>query len=473
MRITPPYHFIRHLPPEPFRKYDIRGDTSILTADVVYTLGQCIAARMHTLDESKIIVGRDARLSSPALSQALKCGLLDGGIDVIDLGIVTSPMVYFATNTLNTQCGIALTASHNPKHHNGLKIVLQGKSLTTEDLQALKQSACAANFNANRQGTLENHDIAPAYIEKITQVVQLKKPMKIALDCGNGAASDIAPRVFKALGCEIIPLYCSFDGNFPNHHPDPSTPENLRDLQMAVDTHKTDAGLAFDGDADRLGVVSNMGRIIWPDQQMMLFAQGVLKQHPGCPIVFDVKCSDHLSKVIEAAGGTPIMWKTGHSLIKAHMRSCQAPLAGEMSGHIFFSDPWFGFDDGIYAGVKLLDYLQQSAHNDLDSMLDSLPKSHSTPEIKLPCADHEKAVVMQRLANALPPQAIVNDIDGLRLSFMNGWWLIRASNTTPHLTTRCEGNSPSSLLALQSQLIEWLNQVCPNLDTSPLKQQLH
>jgi len=460
MRYTLP----QHLPDALFRAYDIRGDAALMTPDITYALGRAIASEIRVINECCAVVGRDGRLSSPALIPHLQAGLLAGGVDVIDLGVIPSPLMYFGTCTQETQCGVMLTASHNPKHHNGLKIILQGKALTFDRLTLLKQRILNQDLSTG-QGHYSTRDITQSYIEAIVQRTHLKRPYRVVLDCGHAAGSIIAPQVFEALGCEVIPLFCTIDGNFPIHHPDPSRAENLKHLKAAVLEHKADVGFAFDGDADRLGVICNEGHTIWPDQQMMLFAQAVLKQHPNAPIIFDIKCSQHLEHVIEAAGGQPILWKTGHSLIKAKMRECNAPLAGEMSGHIFFDTPWYGFDDGIYAGTRFLQYMDDYAAS-AAMLRETLPYSASTPELKIPATESQKITAMQALAENLPEGATANTLDGLRLHFKDGWWLIRPSNTTAYLTVRLEANSDAALNALKQHFTHWVQQTCPELDLS-------
>ena len=460
------YTLPQTLPEDLFRAYDIRGDTALMTPDVTYALARAIAAEMQAQGFHTLALGRDGRLSSPILLPALQAGLLEGGVNIIDLGLVPSPLVYFATCTQETPCGVVLTASHNPKHHNGLKIILNGQALTFDQLQGLKQRILN-NQLSEGHGTLTSRDLTQSYIQAITERTTLKRPYRVVLDCGNGAGSDLAPQVFEALGCDVIPLFCTVDGNFPNHHPDPSRAENLKDLKAAVLKHQADVGFAFDGDADRLGVICNTGQTIWPDQQMMIFAQAVLTEHPNAPIIFDIKCSQNLDAVIRSAGGQPILWKTGHSLIKAKMRECKAPLAGEMSGHIFFAEPWYGFDDGIYAGTRFLQHMD--AQNTTASQLKAtLPSSASTPELKIPVTNTQKHTVMQALAAHIPPEAHVNTLDGLRLHFEHGWWLIRPSNTTAYLTVRLEADTSDHLETLQAQFKDWVTSICPELTLTNL-----
>ena len=461
------YIDLAHMPDEPFRAYDIRGDTKILTKHVVFAIAKAIALELVKIKQDTIIVGRDGRLSSPSLMQALQDGLTSMGINIVDLGVVSSPMVYFATCNLECNSGISLTASHNPKNHNGLKIILNGKSLTADNLQDLKIAASQKIQPSSYKGWVKQHDISEQYISTICQQIQLKKKLKVVVDCGNGAGSEIAPRVFAALGCEVIPLFCKIDGNFPNHHPDPGCPENLVDIKKAVVQYKADVGLAFDGDADRLGVVTGQGEVVWPDKQMILFAKDLLHKKPGAQIIFDVKCSDILYKAIKDMGGDPIMWKTGHSLIKSKMREINASLAGEMSGHIFFGSPWFGFDDGIFAGAKMLEYIDKS-NVCLTTIINQLPITYSTHELKVPVLENEKDSSMQALAQNIPKDCIINDLDGLRLSFPTGWLLVRPSNTTPYLTIRFEASNKQDFEKIRATLLAWLRDTCPKLDLAAL-----
>lgn len=461
------YIDLEKMPNEPFRAYDIRSDTKILTKDVVFAIAKAIALELIKIKQDTIIVGRDGRLSSPMLMQALQDGLSLMGINVVDLGVVSSPMVYFATCNLDYNSGISLTASHNPKHHNGLKIIIDGKSLTADQLQNLKIAASQKIQPSSYKGWVKQHDVSAQYIATICSQIKLNKKLKVVIDCGNGAGSEIAPRVFSAMGCDVVPLFCKIDGNFPNHHPDPGCPENLEDIKKAVVQHKADIGLAFDGDADRLGVVTGQGEVVWPDKQMILFAKDLLKKQPGAQIIFDVKCSDVLFKAIKDMGGEPIMWKTGHSLIKSKMREIKAPLAGEMSGHIFFGQPWFGFDDGVFAGAKMLEYLDKS-NSCLTSIINQLPVTYSTHELKVPVLENEKEGSIAALSKNVPKDCVVNDLDGLRLSFANGWLLVRSSNTTPYLTIRFEANNKENFAIIKSTLLAWLSSSCPKLDLSSL-----
>ena len=449
-------------PATAFKAYDIRGVVpEVLNADFAYALGRAFGARARGLGEAAVAVGRDGRLSSPQLATALARGLVDEGLRVIDVGMVTTPMLYFAAHTL-CRSGIQVTGSHNPKHHNGFKMVLAGRAIYGDEIQALRQAMDAGHAEPQPGGRLEVHDVQPDYVQRIVADVRLARPLKVVIDCGNGVAGASAPRLFRALGCEVVELFSEVDGDFPNHHPDPSKPENLRDLIAALATTGADLGLAFDGDGDRLGIVTPSGENIFPDRQMLLFAQDVLSRVPGGTIVFDVKCSQRLAPAIREAGGQPLMFKTGHSLIKAKMKEVDAPLGGEMSGHIFFKERWYGFDDGSYAGARLLEIL--SRHTDPGAVLEALPTSHSTPELNVPCADgepHRLVAELQGLARFEAP-AQVNTIDGLRVDWPDGFGLIRASNTTPVLVLRFEGQTPQALERIRAEMMALLARVKPD-----------
>lgn len=445
-----------------FKAYDVRGvvpDT--LTEEVAEALGRAFAARALAGDERTVAVGRDGRLSAPALASALVRGLLAGGVDVIDVGAVTTPMLWFAASTL-CRSGIQVTASHNPRDHNGFKLMLNGHSLHTEELQQLRRAIESGDLPvAPRPGTLRQADVFPAYLERIRSHIRLARPMRIVLDCGNGIPGAFAPQVFRALGCEVVELFSEVDGRFPNHHPDPSRPENLQDLIAAVRSHGAELGLALDGDGDRLGVVTGSGQIVFPDRQMMLFAQDVLARVPGAPVLFDVKCTQRLGPAIAAAGGEPVMCSSGYPLLKARMQELQAPLAGEMSGHIVFGERWLGFDDGTYAGCRLLEIV--SRHADASAVLEALPTSHATPEINIRCAEgepHRVAEALVRLARF--PDAQVCTIDGLRVDWKDGFGLVRASNTTPVLVLRFEGHTQEAMRRIEGEMMALLRAVKPD-----------
>ncbi len=451
-----------------FKAYDIRGVVpSTIDAGVAEALGRAFGRMARDVGEREVAVGRDGRLSGPLLGAALVRGLVSTGVDVIDIGMVTTPLLYFAASTLCAS-GIQLTGSHNPRDYNGFKMVLAGRAIHGEEIQALRRLMEQGSGSVAAQpGRVRNINLLAPYRDRILSDVKLARPMKIVVDSGNGIAGASAPGIFRALGCEVIELFSEVDGNFPNHHPDPSKPENLRDLINTLQSSGAELGLAFDGDGDRLGIVTRQGNTIYPDRQMILFAQDVLKRVPGGTILFDVKCTQRLAPAIEAAGGKPLMYKTGHSLIKAKMRELEAagqqvPLGGEMSGHIFFKERWFGFDDGSYAGCRLLEIL--SRHPDASAVLDALPSSFSTPELNVPCAEgeaHGLAAGLVATASFAAP-AVVNSIDGLRVDWPDGFGLIRASNTTPVLVLRFEGHTEPALARIQAQMFDLLRSVKPD-----------
>ena len=446
-----------------FRAYDIRGIVDeTLDTDVAYRLGQAVGTVAKIKGNDSVVVGADGRLSSPELCAALVRGLRDSGSDVINIGTVPTPMVYFATNVTEAKSGIMITGSHNPSNYNGFKIVVDGNTLAGQEIQSLRQMIERNQFNSGN-GALDDLDILGNYIEQITSDIAIGKPLKVVLDCGNGVAGVVAPKLIEALGCEVIPLYCEIDGRFPNHHPDPGKPENLKDLIDTVLAQQADIGLAFDGDGDRLGVVTNRGNIIWPDRLMMLFAKDVASRNPGADIIFDVKCSRRLAGLISNYGGRPIMWKTGHSLIKAKMRETGALLAGEMSGHIFFKERWFGFDDGIYSAARLLEILGLD-ERDADTLFEAFPDDISTPEINIKVTDESKFdIVSQLQQEANFADAEVITIDGIRADFDNGWGLVRASNTTPVLVLRFGADDEAALAQIQSRFKQALLAVAPDL----------
>ena len=449
-----------------FKAYDIRGVVpSTLTADIARGLGRAFGTRARQLGSHTVAVGRDGRLSGPDLAAALMAGLVETGVQVIDVGMVTTPMLYFAAHTL-CDSGIQVTGSHNPKDHNGFKMVLQGRAIYGDEIQALGQTMETENWQLQDGGSVRQVGVLPAYRERIVGDIRLKRPIKIVVDSGNGVAGASAPGIFRALGCDVLELHSAVDGNFPNHHPDPSKLENLEDVKRALRETDAELGLAFDGDGDRLGIVTKDGNVIYPDRQMMLFAQDVLTRVPGGHIVFDVKCSQRLAPAITAAGGQPLMYKTGHSLVKAKMKEVNSPLGGEMSGHIFFKERWFGFDDGTYAGARLLEIL--SRYPNPSAVLNALPTSFSTPELNVACAEGEPHRLSSQL-QALATQAMqgedvhINTIDGLRIDWNDGFGLIRASNTTPVLVLRFEGHTPEALERIQSRMVALLKQVKPDV----------
>ena len=513
--------------PSIFKAYDIRGVTNrTLTPHVVRAIGFELGLLTVTAGKKTFVVGRDGRLSGQALSAALTEGLCDAGVDVIDIGQVTTPMLYFATYQFGTGSGAAVTGSHNPPEYNGLKMMVGGDALYGEAIQALYRSVCAAQGEDTRHvqgqaygqimaqgsfrpvghkgsvrssvsdhvkaaandhsdayalagdceaclGKITKVDVRERYIARIVSDVKLTRRMKVAVDCGNGVAGAFAQELFGRLGCEVLPLFCEVDGHFPNHHPDPADPHNLEDLIKALQESDCEIGLAFDGDGDRLGIVTKTGSIIWPDRQLMLFARDVLSRYPGGEIIYDVKCSRHVGKVIEAAGGKATMYKTGHSLIKVKLKETGAPLAGEMSGHVFFKERWYGFDDGLYAAARLLEILSREPAwldaaqkmNGPSVLLESLPNSPSTPELKLNCAEGENFSIVQALqAGTYFKQASqVITIDGVRAEYEDGFGLARASNTTPVVVIRFEADDAAALARIQADFRRAFEAVKPGL----------
>ncbi|MFS2023119.1 phosphomannomutase/phosphoglucomutase [Massilia sp. GER05] len=447
-----------------FKAYDIRGVIgSTLDAGIARRIGQAFGAAALAKGERTVIIGRDGRLSGPELAKALAEGLQAAGVDVVDLGMVATPMVYFATNVLGARSGIMVTGSHNPPDYNGFKMVLAGEAIYGDAIQALYQAIERDDFQpAAQQGNYSTHDIKAAYVERIVGDVKIARPIKIAVDCGNGVAGMVAGDLFRAMGCDVIELFCDVDGHFPNHHPDPAHPENLQDLIECLKTTDAEIGLAFDGDGDRLGVVTKDGQIIFPDRQMMLFSQDVLSRNPGAEILYDVKCTRHLGPWIEQHGGRPLMWKTGHSLVKAKLKETGAPLGGEMSGHIFWKDRWYGFDDGLYTGARLLEILTRET--DPSALLNGLPIASSTPELHLHLQEGENFALIDKLrAEAEFPGADrIVDIDGLRVEYPDGFGLARGSNTTPVVVLRFEGENPEALERIQRDFARVILAAKPN-----------
>ena len=448
-----------------FKAYDIRGIVGT-TIDERFAehLGRAFGTEALRLGEKAVAVGRDGRLSGPGLAAALIRGLASTGLDVVDLGAVTTPMLYYVAATRGQHgcsSGIQVTGSHNPKDYNGFKMVLAGRAIYGEDIQGLRRRIEAEDY-AKGRGRSAAMDIGAEYLQRIVGDCRLARPMKIVVDSGNGIPGASAPGILRALGCEVIELYSEVDGDFPNHHPDPSKPENLVDLIRTVKATGAELGLAFDGDGDRLGLVTADGQNIFPDRQLMLFAQDVLGRNAGAPIIFDVKCSQRLVSAIRDAGGQPVMWKTGHSLIKAKLKESGAPLAGEMSGHIFFGERWYGFDDATYTAGRLLEIL--SRHKNPSRLLNALPTSHSTPELNVPCAEgeHHEVVAKLREVAKFPGAQDVITIDGLRAEYTDGFGLVRASNTTPVLVLRFEGHTAAALERIQDQFMTALRAVKPD-----------
>ncbi len=445
-----------------FRAYDIRGIVGeALTPEMVYHLGRAFAAEALANNLSQVTVAADGRLSSPSLKENLIKGLLYGGVDVQDIGYVPTPVLYFATYHTDSQTGIMITGSHNPANYNGFKMVMAGNTLAEGEIQALKHRMLQQDYSQG-DGTLSRADVSTRYRKRIQDDIQLGRRLKIVVDCGNGIAGNIAPVLLEQLGCEVIPLYCKVDGNFPNHHPDPGKLKNLRDCIAEVQTHGADIGLAFDGDGDRVGVVTANGDVIYPDRLMMLFAEDVLQRNPGCEIIYDVKCSRLLHETILSKGGKPTMWKTGHSLIKRKMKSTGALLAGEMSGHIFFKERWFGFDDGLYSAARLLEILANTNHS-LNDIFSHYPINISTPELNIDVNDETKFDLVSRLQQQSYPEGEVSQIDGLRVDYPDGWGLVRASNTTPVLVLRFEATNEIALTRIRQQFQTRLLEIDPAL----------
>ena len=447
------------LDPGIFRAYDIRGITrSNLTDDVCYWIGRAFAAEARSQNQQAAAIGRDGRLSSPGIALALGQGLVDGGMSVTDIGQVPTPVLYYATHALKTGTGIMITGSHNPPEYNGLKMMIGGTTLAEDLIQVLYRRLQDSALSTGK-GALGYADLGADYVEAALNTTKLDRPLKVAVDCGNGVAGELGPKLISALGCEVIPLFCEIDGNFPNHHPDPAEPENLQDLITAVQQQSADVGLAFDGDGDRLGVVTPKGEIIWPDKMMMLFAQDIIARNPQTPVIFDVKCSTHLERVITEAGGNPIMWKTGHSHIKAKIKQTQAALAGEFSGHICFGERWYGFDDALYTAARLLELLSQT-ELDVDAVFAQYPTTYSTPEIKINTTETRKFEVMDELASSGDfADGRMTTIDGIRVDFDDRWGLIRPSNTSPVLSLRFEADSAAALERVQDEFQTQLSYV--------------
>ena len=451
-----------------FKAYDIRGVVGqTLNEELAEHLGRAFGTEAKALGEKAVAVGRDGRVSGPGLVAALIRGLRSTGLDVVDLGAVTTPMLYYVAATRGKHgctSGIQVTGSHNPKDYNGFKMVLQGAAVYGEQIQGLKRRIEAEDY-ATGKGRVGQMDIGAEYLARIVKDCKLARPMKIVVDSGNGIPGASAPAILRALGCEVIDIYSKVDGDFPNHHPDPSRPENLEDLKKIV--HATDAelGLAFDGDGDRLGIVTKDGEMIMPDRQIMLLAADILKRQPGAEIIFDVKCTQRLAPWIKEHGGKPLMWMTGHSLAKAKLKETGAPMAGELSGHIFFNERWYGFDDAMYTAGRMLEILSRDA--DPSATLKGLPNSFNTPEINVPCAEGKHHEVVKKLKDLVtladfPGASEIVTIDGLRIEFPDGFGLIRPSNTTPVLVLRFEGHTPEALERIQHDVLAQLKRVKPD-----------
>lgn len=449
---------------EIFRACDIRGIVNkTLTSEVAYLLGLSFGTLAQSQNQNRVVIGRDGRHSGAMLLESLTQGLMATGCEIIDLGQVPTPVVYFATHLLKTGTGIMITGSHNPPDYNGFKMMLNGDTLAETQIEALYQIIQKQEFKKGT-GVRHAHFIIDEYIQQIKSDVQIAKKIKLVVDCGNGVVGVMAEKLFSALGCDVVPLFCDVDGNFPNHHPDPGQPKNLQDLIQAVVAHQADLGLAFDGDGDRLGLITEKGEIIWPDRLMMLFSDDLLKRNPGSHIIFDVKCSKHLAKRIKENGGQGDMYKTGHSLIKKRMKELNAQLAGEMSGHFFFKERWYGFDDATYAGARLLEIVAKDKRT-LSEIFASLPNSVSTPEINIGISEEKKFPFIEKLKcvqNQSDAELIT--VDGLRVEFKDGWGLVRASNTTPCLVLRFEADDTTALDRIKQWFKETILQIEPQLE---------
>jgi phosphomannomutase / phosphoglucomutase len=457
-------------PKEIFKAYDIRGIVGkTLTPEIVEAIGHALGSEAKQREQNEICIGYDGRLSGPELAQALSKGIRKAGVNVVNLGMVATPMVYFAAYHLNNNCGVMVTGSHNPPDYNGLKMVLAGETLSNETIQSLRHRI-EYNRMAFGEGFERDYDIAPDYIAKIKADINLTRPMQITVDCGNGVAGAFAKKLYNEIGCRVDELFCEVDGHFPNHHPDPSVPENLNDLINALKTTRSEIGLAFDGDGDRLGVVTKEGNIIYPDRQLLLFAEDVLKRNQNANIIFDVKSTRNLTPWISELGGNPIMWKTGHSLVKAKIKETNAALAGEMSGHVFFNDldekgekRWYGFDDGLYAGARMLEILSRFPNP--SKVLNNLPDSVSTPEQHINMQEgepHALIAQLQKTAKFAGAKEIIT-IDGLRVEYADGFGLMRPSNTTPVIVLRFEANNEDALKRIQAQFKEVIWDAAPHV----------
>ena len=443
-----------------FREYDIRGEyPNQINEEVVRKIGNAIAGKCINLDIKEICVGRDGRNSGKSLLEAMIGGLSESGIEVINVDLATSPLLYYAAKKNKYKSGIMITGSHNPKNHNGIKLVIDDKPVSGNEILDLLNKDQKFSESV---GSIKSLNVKDSYIEEVSQSLKINKKLKIVIDCGNGAAGFIAPDLYKNLGCEVIELYSEVDGNFPNHHPDPGKVENLKDLIQAVKTHGADLGLAFDGDGDRVGMVTNNGEIVFPDKILMMLSKDVLHSQKGS-IIFDVKCSNALSQIIKENGGSPIMSPTGHFHIKNGIKKYNPLLAGEMSGHIFFNDKWYGFDDGHYSGARIIEMLSKTEKS-MSEICNELPKLFSTPELNINVTDENKFKIIKEFTDNCRLEGEKNTIDGLRLDFEDGWGLIRASNTTPKLVLRFEGRSEEILNRIQNDFLNELTRICPDID---------
>lgn len=448
-----------------FRAYDIRGIVGkTLTRERVYDIGRALGTDAKDHGCKRIVMGRDGRTSSPVLAEALAQGIVSTGLNVLDIGMVPTPMLYFVAKHTEGRSGVMITGSRNPADYNGLKMVVNGETLAGERIQQIRQCIASQHYAKGENGTIENNDrYTNEYIGTISEDIHIERPMLVVLDCGNGVAGELGPKLLKTLGCKVVELFCDVDGTFPNHHPDPSKPENLAELIASVKHYKADLGIAFDGDGDCLGVIDSNGKIIWPDRQMMLFAKDVLASRPGSEIIYDVKCTRHLANQITKYGGKPVMWKTGHSFMKAKLKETGAALAGEMSGHIFFNDRWFGFDDALYSAARLLEILSKDTRSSAE-VFAQFPDSINTPELNIEMEEGENFIFMESLfAEANFTDGKVTAIDGMRIDFSNGWGLVRASNTTPSLVIRFEADSKEELLTIQNRFRQLMKKIKPDI----------
>ena len=455
------------IPKSIFKAYDIRG---IYKEELTEKTSKFVAealSRIYKENNDTIIIGRDGRLSSKSLTKSLIEGFLESGKNVVDIGEVPTPLLYFAVNQLKSNSGVMVTGSHNPKNYNGLKIIMDGHALAGEEIQKIYKNILGNKREAinPKNSILENIIIDEKYIDSVLKNIVINKKLKISIDAGNGIAGPVAIKIFKKLGLEIIDLYCDVDGNFPNHHPNPSDPKNLIDLISSVKKNKCDLGIAFDGDGDRCLIIDNSGEVLWPDRQLMIFSKNILSINKNQKIVFDVKSSKDLPEYIEKYGGTPVMCRTGHSYIKMKMKEINAILGGEMSGHIFFKDRWFGFDDGIYAGARMLEILSNTSKSSSD-LFKELPNSFSTPELNIKVdKDGFQHEFMKKFAdNAKFPEAKIIKIDGVRADFVNGWGILRASNTTPCLVMRFEADTKEEMFYIQEEFIKEIIKIDPTLE---------
>ena len=453
-----------NIPESIFRAYDIRGIVGeTLTEDVVEQIGQAVGSESRSRGAGTIVVGRDGRLSGPSLQSALMRGLQSSGMEVIDIGQAPTPMIYFAAVHLKASSCVAVTGSHNPPDYNGLKIVAAGETLSADAIQDIRNRIVDGDLLTGT-GSLREMDIQSDYIQRVVSDIKIGRPLKLVVDCGNGVAGGVAPQLLRELGCEVAELYCEVDGTFPNHHPDPSKPENVAELREQVLHSGADLGLAFDGDGDRLGVIDSAGNLIFPDRQMMLYAQDLLSRNPGGEVIYDVKCTRNLPDIISKAGGKPTMWKTGHSFIKKKLKESGALLAGEMSGHIFFKERWYGFDDALYTAARLLEIVSATERS-TEEIFGDLPDTVNTPELNIQFAEGEHYAFMDQLKQqATFDGAEMNSIDGVRADYPNGWGLVRPSNTTPVLVLRFEADSENDIRHVQNAFRQELLKVQPDLE---------